>query len=81
MSNAKIQLKIPCRAFESFDIRKSSALHGAVIKPLTVQQPTVPAAGECNLHDRSDVPFGKRVSPPDSCLLQTSPCLAGKRHS
>jgi HSP20 family protein len=40
MSNAKIQLKIPCRASEPFDIRKSPALHSAAIKPLTVQQPT-----------------------------------------
>src|ERR1700730_14045330 len=41
MSNAKIQLKIPCGGAESFDIRKSPALHAAAIKPLTVQQPTV----------------------------------------
>jgi HSP20 family protein len=41
MSNAKIQLKIPCGVSESFDIRKSPALHAAAIKPLTVQQPTV----------------------------------------
>jgi len=34
-----------------------------------VGNPVIRAAGGCNLHDRSDVPFGESVSPQNPCLL------------